>query len=602
MQLLPRHHSTVSPTHGTKWRDWMPDARRTPSVQEYINATNEILARLLSDAQINSTRWCNLIKSAGGMTPEQREIFLQRLAATDPTSFSAKESVQIWHCLREETIHHRDFPASDWAMPTDSVQRMEEVCTCFEPDEPIARHDWLFSYNVKLPGMLTVPWNKGEEAVERLRTEALQHILKSQGWKGILSLVEQVKEPALVGITLGHSDLLPIDLGEFLQNNLGAPEHWRNQMAYSFVSFCAHNRGDSWIEDCLLANSKTWNPEQYGNFLLCLPFSTSLLDRIDALSEEIQRYFWSHIRHISFFNAIYIDRLLNRLIEFERPHLAVVSALPWAIKQAPEIVSSERIAKILEISVQIPPGVGFDTQSFVYRSAELLDHLENSDLTQDRLAQLEWMYFKIHSDYRHPRILHEELAQNPDFFIEVLRCLYRAENEPQVEQTEEAIAFAHLVYELLDSWHKMPGVQADGSVDAEALYQWVRRVRELATACDRSKFADVRIGHILAFSPLDPDGAWPHTAVRNLMEELTNPVIERNLSTQKLNNRGTTTRLATDGGAQEQVLVERYENWAIQIGDQWPKAAAMLREMADGYRRQAVQEDQYAEMTQDFWR
>jgi hypothetical protein len=602
MQLLPRHHSTVSPTHGTKWRDWVPDARRTPTVQEYIDATNAILERLLSDAQINPIRWCNLIKSAGGMTPEQREIFLQRLAAIDPTSFSAKERVQIWHCLREETIRHRDFPASDWAMPTESVKRMEEIYTRFEPDEPITRHAWLFSYNVKLPGMITIPWNEGEAAVERLRVEALQHILKSQGWKGILSLVEQVKKPALVGITLGRSDLLPIDLGEFLQDNLGVPEPWRDQMAHSFVSFCAHNLGESWIEDCLLANSGTWNPEQYGNFLLCLPFSISLLDRIDALSKEIQCYFWSHIRHIDFFNAIYIDRLLNRLIEFERPHLAVVNALPWAIKQAPEIVSSERIAKILEISVRISPGVGFDIQSFAYHSAELLDYLETSDLTQDRLAQLEWMYFKIHSDYRHPRMLHEELAQNPDFFIEVLRCFYRAENEPQVEQTGEAIAFIDLVYKLLDSWYKMPGVQADNSVDAEALHQWVKRVRELAAACDRSEVADIHIGNILAFSPRDPDGTWPHTAVRDLIEELINPIIEEGLSTQKLNNRGVTTRLITDGGAQEQVLVEQYENWATQTGDQWPQTAAMLRDMANQYRRCAVQEDQRAEMAQDFWR
>jgi hypothetical protein len=602
MQLLPQHHSTVSPTHGTKWRDWVPDSRRTPTVQEYIDATNAILARLLSDVLINPTRWCNLIKSAGGMTPEQREIFLQHLAALDPMLFPADERAQIWHCLRKETIRHRDCSASDWAMPTESVQRMEGICTRFEPDEPIARHDWLFSYNVELPGMFTVQWNEREEAVERLRAEALQHILKSQGWNGILRLLEQVREPALVGITLGRSDLLPIDLGEFLQENLGAPESWRNQMAHSFVSVCAYTLGDSWIEDCLLANSETWNPEQYGKFLLCLPFSASLLDRLDTLSKEIQRYFWSHIKYIGHLNAVYIDRLLNRLIEFARPHLAVVNVLPWAIEQAPETVSSERIAEILEVSVHTHPGINFDTQSFVHHSAELLDYLENTDLAQDRLAQLEWMYFQIHSDYRHPRILHEELAQNPEFFIEVLQCLYKVENEPQVERTEETIAFAHLANELLDSWYKMPGVQADGSVDAEALHQWVRHVRELAAACDLSEVADIHIGHILAFSPLDSDGIWPPTAVRDLIEELSNPLIEEGLSTQKFNNRGVTTRLPTDGGEQEQVLVERYENWAAQIGDQWPQTAAMLREMANQYRRQAAQEDQRAELTQDFWR
>lgn len=146
-------------------------------------------------------------------------------------------------------------------------------------------------------------------------------------------------------------------------------------------------------------------------------------------------------------------------------------------------------------------------QDLSYASAELLNHLEKTDLPRDRLIRLEWMYFRIHNDYRRPRILHEELAQNPEFFIEVLQYSYRAKNEPQVEQSEEAIAFVLLTHELLNSWHKMPGVQSDGSVDAEALHRWVMRVRELAALCDRSEIADIHIGHMLAFSPDDSDGA-----------------------------------------------------------------------------------------------
>lgn len=602
MQLLPQYHSTVSPTHGTKWRNWVPDSRLTPTVQEYIDATNAILERLLPDAQINPARWCNLIKSADGMPPEQREVLLQHLEALDPALFPANERAQIWHCLRKETIRHRDFADSDWAMPAESVQRMEGIYTRFEPAEPITRYGWLFSYNVELAGMLAVPWSEREEVVESLRTEALQCILKSQGWQGVLGLVEQVKEPALVGITLGRSNLLPIDVGTFLQDNLGAPESWRNQMARSFVSVCATKHGEPGIEACLLTNAGAWNPEQYGTFLLCLPFSLPLLDRLDALSEEIQRYFWSHVKHIGFLNAIYIDRLLTRLIEFARPHLAVINVIPWAIEHAPETVSSVGIAEILEVSVQTPLGPDFDAQSFAYYSAELFNYLEKTDLFRDRLARLEWMYLRIHDDYRYPRILQEELAQNPEFFVEVLQYTYRTKNEPQMEPTEEASAGTLLARELLDSWHKMPGVQADDSVDAEALHRWVMRVRELAAACDRSEIADIHIGHIFAFSPVGSDRVWPHQSVRDLIEELESSEIETGWRTQTFNNRGATVRGLTDGGKQELVLVEEYEKYANQIGDQWQRTAIILREMADRYRRQAAQEDQRAELTQDFWR
>jgi hypothetical protein len=601
MQLLPQQHSTVSPTHGTKWRDWTPDSRCTPTVQEFMDATNAILGRLLSDAQTNPARWCNLIVSAGALLPEQQEVLLQHLESLEPTVFSAHERAQICSDLRKETVRHRDFSQAEWAMPAEFVHRLEAIYTRFEPEEPSTRYGWLFSYRVELPGMHGIPWSECEEAVENLRAEALQHILKRQGWQGVLALVEQVKEPALVGSTLGRSDLLPIDLGVFLQDNLGAPEPWRNQMAQRFTSLCANKYGEPWIEACLLANSGAWNPDQYGQFLLCLPFSVSLFDRLDALPEEIQRYFWSHVQHIGFLYAIYIDRLLTRLIEFSRPHLAVVNVLQWAIEHAPETVSSERIAEILEVSVQTPPGPNFDAQSFAYYSAELFNYLEKTDLSRDRLASLELRYLTIHKHYRRPRILYGELSRNPEVFVEALRCIFPAENEPPEEPSGESQTAA-LAWEFLKLWKQMPGVQEDGSVEAEALCAWVMRARELAAESDRSHVADIYIGQALAFSPMDSDGAWPHQAVRNLIEELANSDVESGWHTQTFNNRGITMRSPTDGGEQERLLVRQYDDYARQITDRWPRTAAVLREMAGRYHRQSTEEDQRAELTQDFWR
>jgi hypothetical protein len=148
----------------------------------------------------------------------------------------------------------------------------------------------------------------------------------------------------------------------------------------------------------------------------------------------------------------------------------------------------------------------------------------------------------------------------------------------------------------------MPGVQEDGSVEAEALCAWVMRARELAAESDRSHVADIYIGQALAFSPMDSDGAWPHQAVRNLIEELANSDVESGWHTQTFNNRGITMRSPTDGGEQERLLVRQYDDYARQITDRWPRTAAVLREMAGRYHRQSTEEDQRAELTQDFWR
>jgi hypothetical protein len=148
----------------------------------------------------------------------------------------------------------------------------------------------------------------------------------------------------------------------------------------------------------------------------------------------------------------------------------------------------------------------------------------------------------------------------------------------------------------------MPGVQADGSVDAEALRSWVMRARELADECGRGGIADAYIGYSLAFSPIDPDGHWPHQAVRDLLEELANPDIEDSWQTQIFNNRGVTVRTLTAGGEQERLLMEKYYSAVEHMRDRWSRTAAVLQEMANMYRHQATEHDQKAELTQDFWR
>lgn len=602
INLLPKHHSVVSPTHGTKWRDWVPDPLAGITVQEYLEATNAILQRLLSNAGNDATRWCSLIAAMASMSDEQQESLLQCLETLDPEQFSSKERNQICDYLRHEATRHRDFPDAQWAMPAGLVKRLEGVFTRLEPDDPVDRYQWLFKHNVELPGIRRKPWSEREEIAENLRAEALEEILKVQGWSGVLRLAEQVVEPALVGHTLAKGELLPIDVGSFLEDNLGSSEAWRSQMAQRFIRVSATNQGEVWIEACINAGLEGWTSEQYGEFLLCLPFNESLLDRLDTATEEVQRYFWTRTQNANLPDAAQAGRVLTQLIKVQRVHYAV-NVIRWAIERTPTIVSPERIAEVLELSVQTPPEPSFDFSNFAYCSSELLDHLEKTELSRDRLAQLEWLYLRIHEHHRRPHILYGELSKNPTVFIDVLQCIFPSENEPSVKETSaDTKAFALLALDFLESWKQMPGVQEDSSVDAEALRAWVVRARELAAECGRTEVADIYIGHVLAFSPIDPDGIWPHRAVRNLIEELENPVIERGWRTQIFNNRGITTRMPTDGGEQERTLAERYQNDARQIGDRWQRTAAVFRDLVEIYHRDAIDQDHQAEITQDFWR
>lgn len=636
MSLLPRSHSSVSPTHKTKWRDWMPDNKISVTVQEYFEITNRILEWLTIDAGTSISRWINLIASMEELMLQQQEFLLEKLELLSPELFSSKEQANVCACLRSKIAKHQEYQErweellafwwkwyctalkckpldiekfwlwiitlrkAAWLLTRSQVERLERIYVNFQPQELVDKHLWLFRYGLGIPGRAKYSWQERERIAKDLRSEALKEIIDAQGWDGVLKLAQQVKEPTLIGETLAKSGLLPIDINEFLKNGLGSSEPWLNQMTLRFVRINAYSKGESWSQEILSLNLKSWNSSQYLSFLLCMPFNEYLMDQVESIDENEQRIFWTSRSDIGLYDLGQTERIITPLLKFKRPHLAV-SLIEQATQKGSDIVTPERIAEILEIAAQTNPLNENDVDLFAYQSAELLDHLEQSDLPRERLVSLELLYVQVHEHHRRPREFYRELSRKPDLFMEALQFVFKAENESSSDEHEHKKEFANTVWKLLENWRQIPGLREGDSVDFGALYIWVEEVREKAKQCDLIQVTDIYIGRILSFSPVDSDDIWPHKAVRDLLEKVENSDIEGGLRTQIFNNRGVTVRWPTDGGQQERILADRYLQDARHLNGRWPKIAAILRDLADDYSRQAQDYDQRAELTQDLW-
>jgi hypothetical protein len=577
----------------TKWRDWVTETDSTFIIEDLMDASDAILEKLISHAGVNIARWCCLIDKARSMTVNQKDVMVDTLEILQSQQFSFEERVSISDCLRHEIFNYRKFFDSQWSMSLENIQRLEAILTQLEPDDLIYRHRELFKYARDESGI-----------IGNLRSKALAEILNLHGWDGAIQLAQQVRAPSFIGVALAQAQLLPIDLNLFLRENLGSIDRWRHELASSYIHCNAYERGKLWIDACLQDNLPLWGAEEYGKFLLCLPFNLRLIDRLDNARSETQSYFWHNVERVEFLGIDRTDWAIAKLLEVGRPHLAVTQ-IAWVLDKNPELFSLDRIAEVLEASVKTEPDRGFDSNEFAYNSVELLNYLEKTEFSRDRLANLEWSYFQIHTHYRSPHILLDRLSTSPELLIEILEYLFRKKNQPETQDANDNEtpnpSAAKIVWQLLEQWKQLPGLRKDGSVEAEALRVWVFKVRELAAECDCIKIADCYIGRCFAFSPTDPDGLLPHKAVRDLIEDLKNSTINNNWRTQISNNRGVTTRLSTDGGEQERILAEKYAKDAKQLGLQWPQTSAVLRKIADEYSRQAAKEDLSAELVQDFW-
>ena len=131
----------------------------------------------------------------------------------------------------------------------------------------------------------------------------------------------------------------------------------------------------------------------------------------------------------------------------------------------------------------------------------------------------------------------------------------------------------------------IPGTQANGSIDTNALLSWITEARKLCSAAKILELCDYEIGMILSSAPVDPDGSWPCAAVRDMLEMV--PGI--------FGQRGVCSKSLFEGGEQERALAEKYRGFAAKCKMRWPRTALLLRRIADSYEGQARREDEYGE-------
>jgi hypothetical protein len=528
-------------------------------------------------------------------------------------------------------------------MSIQQLQRLEVIRIKFEPNNPVYRHRWLFNSGVKIQGFSHISCHERDRIINSLRLNALLDILFSQGWEGIMQLAQQVEEPQNLGIALAKTQLVPVSLRKFIEENFLATEKWRNELAKSYLSFNAYNQGEEWIKDCISNNAYNWNAEKYGEFLLLIPFNNYLIEQLDTTPLETQNFFWSSIQRIDFLGNDYSKHLLEKLIKHGRPRFAVRN-ISWIFKRHPQLFSPEQIAETLEACNEIEENQSDDDfREFIYHSVELMDYLEKTDLSRDRYAALELIYFQAHRHKRYSKALFENLAKNPEFFVEVIQSIFPRKNKltidtmpekqlsdyllklistdlkniigftnkyvvqnfqtsdedlPEINDNKRTIA--ELAWNILEEWKRLPGVLENNLIDNEALTSWVGKVRELAVERELSNITDVYIGYSFAFSPPDPDGAWPHIVVRDLIESLSSIAIERGLQTQVYNNRGVFFRSPVDGGVKERKLSEQYMEYSRQLNYQWPRTASVLKDIANSYGKDARREDVWAELIEDY--
>jgi len=509
---------------------------------------------------------------------------LAHLSSSAIVDLPDNQRVEIWEKLTKMVFKHRKFHDAEWAMPVEAVNRIVEVAKLLEPSSPQYKYRRLFGdheiYSLK------DDYKEQDQDLADQRTTAVREITASFGIAGVLEFARASKYPSEVGQALGrikeanHDPVLfP---GKLIDGDKVISEVVRGYIWERF-----HQLGWKWADDI---DKSGWTNEEKAQFFVCLPFTKDAWTRANALLNQDRKLYWQQVDARPYQLNDDLKEALQLLLQFNRPN-AAIACIDWMLHCKIEPTVTEVCDTLLAITQSAEPKYTFDQ----HRVTELIKWLQNrSDVDQGVLAQIEWAFLPLldHLFGRGPKALERKLADDPHFFCEVIRTVFKSAREKEEggqAVTEERKQLASQAFDLLHQWRTPPGTNPDGTVDQLKLNAWVEKVKQLCEESGHLPIALDQIGRVFAYAPADPNGLWIHMSIAEHLNKRDSDEMRLAFNVEKFNMRGTH---GYTGGKQERDIANSWRQKAAEVdGQGFVRFATSLRSLADSYDREAKRDE-----------
>ncbi|WP_460702459.1 hypothetical protein [Luteococcus sediminum] len=595
--LWPDSRAWVSPPNEPRYQLWKPPSDRMPN-SEWFAFTTSLVDRAIEWAKANRTALPWLVEALCTVGADEASRIIEFLE-NEASRGDLDEDVRLalYEKVRETAVRHERFQDADWAIPAERRARLHKLAELLRPADDLRRFAYLFNWRPDLSGADLNDYERYRTALEVKRREALDVLFaRPDAWEQLGSVAVRAEAPTQVGWTLSTYE--PIDALDTMLGWLASDSAALQEAATTWVRSRLTVDGPADLRRALQRGDV--ESEAMRRFVLSVPTESRFWEvlREFPAAEDL---FWSEapfevVPHED------LTRAIELLLERARAWSAIVIASHGTFNptadQKKHLPSATLVLSVLRAAITQDPGRAGMSQMTGHYVGTLLDHLAAADVPVADLASLEFGYFRLLQHNREPRALNQALASNPVLFVDLVQRTFRGANEPH-RQSKSADPLTEHAWWVLRGWHGFPGRREDGTLDEAAMQEWVKQARLQLSDLDRADIGDELIGQTLARAPVDADGIWPPAPVRDLIESIGSRDLENGAITGRLNSRGLTWRGVYDGGSQERTLAEQYKQWSLAVQVHWPRTARILRAIAESYERDAVRQDERAQLDQD---
>ncbi|BAY08173.1 hypothetical protein [Calothrix sp. NIES-2098] len=584
LAILPNPNQISRGSRKPAWRTIIPeDWSERATQQEYWEQVNAYSEMVLRATEQDITKLTEIIDRFNDFTSQVQSQILSYLRSDTITSLSQVDRLPLWNKLVDLVSKHRRFRDAEWAMNQSLVDEIEEISQNLEPQDPIFRHQRLFN-----EGDFDLFEEKGnfEEQRRELgnqRQKAIEEIFVSGGLEAVLAFTQSVTRlPSHVGAifsAIAEKDIEEKILPTMLESEINSLA----QFASGFIEGKFGKHSWQWVNDI---DTSHWSPSQLGKFLSFLPFTPDTWKWAARLLGEDESPYWLNTNANPYQTETGLELAINRLVQYERPHEAI-KCLERILHDKLPLNTQQAISVLYAILHSQENVRTMDVHAVI----EIIQALQNDpEINPDELFKVEWAFLPLLDQHYgvSPSLLEQQLANNPDFFCEVIRLVFRSQNEgdsPE-ELTEQQKNMATNAYRLLQQWRTPPGSQKDRTYNGEALTAWLNKIKSACSESGHLEIALSMVGHVLIHTPPDPDGLWLHHAAAEALNAKDANDMRDGFTTELFNSRGI--HLVDPEGRDERDLAEKYRSQAEEVESQgYHRFATSLRELAASYEHDA---------------
>jgi hypothetical protein len=583
LSLLPWRGQLSFGSRRPTWRGTIPlDWPERPSTDEYREQIDQAAELLIDTAKDNPAKLAELIGRWQNLPPSADQPLLEHLGSDVVMSLPQADKLRVWTALEELVTQHRKYEGADWVMPPGRVDRIAAVGERLAPVAPALRYQPLFSErDLDLyEGMENL--DQQAKALQERRQKALEEIAATGGLESVLTFAQSVESPWRVGITyalIASNDEERVILPALLE----AERKLLAQFAGGFAWARFRSRGWPWVDEI---DTSLWAPTEVAQFLAYLPFTSDTWTRAVRLLGGNESLYWTRASVNPYEAQSRLDIAADRLIEYGRPFEAIGCLHKMQLDGQPL-----DIAQVVRALLAAVDSSERARAMDVYEAVELIKALQTAaGMDLNALSRVEWAYLPLLGEHRQasPKFLARRLADDPGFFCEMIRLVFRSRKEaqPREELLEKAQEVAVNAYHLLSEWGTPPGMRQDGSYDADVLADWLDAVKAECAETGHLEVAMTMVGHVLTYVPPDPEGLWIHRSAAAALNAKDAGDMRDGFRVQLYNRVGW--HRIDPTGKPELELAEKYRRQADEVEDAgYQRLAGTLRELADSYDREA---------------